>query len=103
MALRARERRMFPFPRKPSFDVFERLRIESHDLEVGAVVLGMAANAVLARRVRGKYRSVIAAPCADPCGDVFMTFSTLQLCRSRSDLMARDATRRAIPLCVSLG
>jgi hypothetical protein len=94
---------MLPIQRESSLRMIESLRIPSHDLEVLAIVLGVAANTVLAGSGRSQHGSVIATPGSYTRSDIFMTFEAAELRGAGAYRVAGNATGWAVPLAVSFG
>lgn len=79
----------------PGFGVIERPNIPFDELKVGAIVLGVAGDAAIARARLDAVGGVQAAMRIEPRGDFAVTLQALEGCLTRGKLMAADAVHRA--------
>ena len=101
MALRALQAGVFSIQFESRLRMVEGLRVPADNLEILAVMLRVAANAISSCRRRRKHRRVIPAPSRDPRCNVFVTLQAAILRLAGAHFVAGHASRRAIPLAVS--
>ena len=104
VALLAREPRVLSFQWIAGFGVIESLfgRLPMNDLEVQAVMFGVAANALLVVGLRHQ-NGVIAAMGGDALGNLRVAFETLEVLISTCKPVAGSAVRRATQELVGSG
>jgi len=91
---------MLTFQSEAGFGVIERLGIPAHNLEVLAIVLGMATDTILGGSGRRQDGSVVASARSYSCCDVLMALQAAQLRRTGRNLVTTDASSWTVPLTV---
>lgn len=96
VTVRAGYSRMFSFEHKTRLTVIERfaVRIPVDESKILSVVFGMAARAVLARRILPGEGSMQSAPAGNALTDFRVAIETLELPRAAAQIVAFRAIRR---------